>query len=134
MSILLWVSRCIPCHTRKTVYPYNFNKHLSPFFFLFFFLICLHLMQFRLNVHVHHFCTLLRSKGKFSGYREPTQIFIMKKLELSFISDFILDSKLGNWSDKIIWTVFYKIPNKIILLCRSILYSEKKEGNSQTLF
>lgn len=59
-------------------------------------------MQFRLNVHVHHFCTLLRSKGKFSGYREPTQIFIMKKLELSFISDFILDSKLGNWSDKII--------------------------------
>lgn len=134
MSILLWVSRCIPCHTRKTVYPYNFNKHLSPFFFYFFFLICLHLMQFRLNVHVHHFCTLLRSKGKFSGYREPTQIFIMKKLELSFISDFILDSKLGNWSDKIIWTVFYKIPNKIILLCRSILYSEKKEGNSQTLF
>lgn len=133
MSILLWVSRCIPCHTRKTVYPYNFNKHLSPFFFYFFF-ICLHLMQFRLNVHVHHFCTLLRSKGKFSGYREPTQIFIMKKLELSFISDFILDSKLGNWSDKIIWTVFYKIPNKIILLCRSILYSEKKEGNSQTLF
>lgn len=133
MSILLWVSRCIPCHTRKTVYPYNFNKHLSPFFFIFFF-ICLHLMQFRLNVHVHHFCTLLRSKGKFSGYREPTQIFIMKKLELSFISDFILDSKLGNWSDKIIWTVFYKIPNKIILLCRSILYSEKKEGNSQTLF
>lgn len=131
MSILLWVSRCIPCHTRKTVYPYNFNKHLSPFFFFF---ICLHLMQFRLNVHVHHFCTLLRSKGKFSGYREPTQIFIMKKLELSFISDFILDSKLGNWSDKIIWTVFYKIPNKIILLCRSILYSEKKEGNSQTPF
>lgn len=130
MSILLWVCRCISCHTRKTVYPYNFNKHLSP---VFYFLICLHLMQFRLNVHVHHFCTLLRSKGKFSGWREPTQICIMKKLDLSFISD-ILDSKLRNWSDKIIWTVFYKIPNKIILLCRSIVYSEKRKAICKLFF
>lgn len=79
-------------YKKKKAYPYNSSKHLSPVFYFIFNLLTSNAVQTLCSCSS---CPLLRFKGKFSGYREPIQIFIMKKLELSFISD-ILDSKLRN--------------------------------------